>query len=148
DDLFGPFPKMTPRQFPKSGIGNDLEQIPRVEIRFAVSLSFKAEHRVRPGMNAPVDHPCKVDAQEGKARIGNRVNEMLNQISLLRFQFEILSAERDNLHPRLQAGQFGHAIAVETRAVDDEPCMKMPLRRFENASGSVLRNLFDLRIEM
>src|SRR5438128_9488431 len=71
-------------------------------------------------MNAAVDHPGEMHAEEWESRIGNRVDQMFHQLTSFGHQLIIFAAERDNLRLRIHTAHSRHPVAVQTAAIDQE----------------------------
>jgi hypothetical protein len=65
-----------------------------------------------------------MNAQERKVRVGHRVDEVLDEVALLRPELVVLATERHDLRPRLHPAEPSHAVAVEPCAVDERPRTK------------------------
>ena len=116
---------MAAGQSQKTGVGQGLGQIAQVEIGLAVALAREGQHRVGAALHRAVDHAGEVDAQEGKLRIGHRVDQRAAQVVHLRLERIILAAEWDDGRRRFAAIQRRDAVGVEPGAVDHDPRLQL-----------------------
>src|ERR1035438_3685642 len=84
-----------------------------------LAFAREGQHRVGPCFNAAVDQPREVEAQEGKARVGCRVNEVAHQVLTLRANLKVFAAEGHDARVAPLAGQLRYPVAVKSGAVDD-----------------------------
>jgi len=73
-----------------------------------------------PGFDAAMDQPREMHAEEGKPRVGHRVDQVAHQVLALRAQLVILAAEGHDAHLAPLARQLGYAVAVQAGAIDQE----------------------------
>ena len=62
----------------------------------------------------------KWHAQEGEGRIGNRVDEVFDEVPAFRAELEVLAAEGHDARRPLLAERLGDAVGVQAGAVDDQ----------------------------
>ena len=128
-------PPMPRRQSPEAWESQRLRTIFQIEIRPPVSFPLQGEHGVGPCMHRAIDHPGKMNSQEGEGRIGHRVDQGIDQTGPGRDQFVILTAKGHDLRRDLDPGHSGHAIALEAGAVQQEPRLESSLGCLAHMAG-------------
>ena len=73
--------RIAPHETPESAVCQGVKQIARIEIGLAIALAGEGQHRVGTGLDAGVNHAREVYAQEGKARVGDRVDQVAHQVA-------------------------------------------------------------------
>ena len=109
---------MPVEELPQARKTEGVAKVRRIEIGFAIAFAGQGEHRVGAGLDAAFDEPCKMNAQEGKLRIGHGIDQVAHEELALRFDFEILAAEGDDADLAFLARQLRHAVAVQSGAID------------------------------
>jgi hypothetical protein len=88
----------------------------QVEVEFAVAFPREGEDGVGAAFDAAVDHAGEVDAEEGKTRVGDGVDEVVAEVMGVGGEFEVFAFEGDDAaHGRKTSG-LGDAVGLETRA--------------------------------
>ena len=106
-------------QYPAdAGRGEDLQGIGQRDIALAVAFALQSQHGVGADGDAAVDHAGQVDAEERHRRIGDRIDQMVDDLVVLRRQLEILAAERTDDKPGIDAEHFYQPIGHQARTGD------------------------------
>src|SRR5262249_16446860 len=66
---------------PEAGKHSSLDCIAEVEIGFAIAFALQSQHSIWTRFDPAVDAPGKMNAKEGKARVGHRVNQIVNKVT-------------------------------------------------------------------
>ena len=85
-------PEMLARQAPEPGIAATSAMSRGADAAPRIALAGGCEHRVRAGVDAAVDHPREVHAEEGELRIRHRVDEARNEVAPVFGQFVVLAS--------------------------------------------------------
>ena len=102
----------------EASIGQRGDQVARVDIAASIALASERKHRIRPGDHRPVDALRQVDAEEGKAWIGDGVDQATDETARLRGERVLVAAERHDRWPPGVTAQRGDPIGLKTRARD------------------------------
>src|SRR5207248_1039680 len=109
---------------------------------FFVAFTFEGKHGVWSCFDTTGNSPREVNSEEGKARIGDRVDQIPHQIAARRNDFVVLAAERDNLQSLRISGQPHDAIAVKSAAVDREIRLNRAARRLKGDLSRISLDAF------
>ena len=104
---------------PGAGPGQRGGQLARAHDPPAVPLAGQGRHGVRSDVDAAVDAPGQMHPEERERRVRHRIDQPAHQLGP--GQLVVLAAERHDPHPRVVAGEPGHPVAVQPRAVDQHP---------------------------
>ncbi len=127
-DLVGAGAPEAGGEAPEARPGGDARRVAQRDVAPAVALALQGQHGVRPGLDAAVYHQGQVHSQEGKAGIGHGIDKAADEAPPLGRQLVVLAAEGQDAQSRIGATEAGHAIGLETGAVDQE---RRPRRRRE-----------------
>lgn len=119
-DFLPAFVPMSAGEFPERAVGECFDRIAETEICFEITFAFQGQDGVWACVDGAVNHLCEMNAEEWELGIRDRIDERLNEVTLLRDELVILAAERDDAHFGIGAGHASDAIAIETGAVNDE----------------------------
>ncbi|SUH07542.1 Uncharacterised protein [Salmonella enterica subsp. enterica] len=61
-----------------AGGAENLQGVGEGNVALTVAFAFKRQHRIRPDRDTAVDHAGKMDAEKRHCRIGDRVDQMVN----------------------------------------------------------------------
>src|SRR5262245_20395390 len=120
---------MLPRQLPESRESHGLAKIPQGEVGLVIALPLEGQDGVWASVNATINHPGKMNAEERKGRIRNRINQTLNQVPGLWRQLIVLAPERNDFGPGIHAAHSRHTVAMKAGAVDCKSSFKRSLIR-------------------
>src|SRR5262249_37072890 len=90
------------------------------------------QHCVGAGFDAARDAPREMNSEERESRIGDRVNQVPNQLPSRWENFVVLTTKRNNSKRRLLTGQSHDTVAMKTGAIDHAGGPDSALSRFEN----------------
>ena len=99
-----------------AGRTEDLQRIAERKVAFAIALALKRQHRIRPNRDAAVDHAGEMDAEKRHRRIGDRVDQMVDDMVVFRRQAEVLATERADDKTWLDAEHFHQPIGHQSGA--------------------------------
>ena len=111
----GAHARMPGDKLPKAGEGKGIDRVPQREGGAGVAFTFEGQNRVGAGLHPAVNEPGKMDAQKGKERIGNGIDQMADQVPAFRADRVILAPKRNDAGGARNARQFSHPIAMEGR---------------------------------
>jgi len=118
----------------------------QVDVEFAIAFPREGEDGVRAAFNAAVDHAGEMDAEEGEARIGDGVDEVVAEVMGVWGEFEVFAFEGDDVTRGSEASGFGDAVGLETRAGDEGRGGMVTLRGADDDAVAGFLNGDDLRI--
>src|ERR1700722_19545146 len=102
--------------FPESGIAESLRRISKTEVSTLITLTLKRQYGIWAGINAAAHPPREMHSQKGKAQVGDRINQVFDQMFALRRQIVVLAAKGNNPNLRLFAAHQADAIALQASA--------------------------------
>ena len=70
-----------------------------------IAFTLEAEHGIRTGMNAAVDHASEVHAEKRKLRIRHRIDEVAHQVPAFGLQLVVFAPERHYTSIRFRCRQ-------------------------------------------
>ena len=94
----------------------NLQRVAKREVALAIAFAFESQHRVWPDGHAAIDHAGEMHAQKWHRGVGNGVNQVVNNLVMLRRKAEILATERADDKARFEAEHFspaGQAVSPE-----------------------------------
>lgn len=120
-----------------AGGAENLRGVGEGNVALTVAFAFKRQHRIRPDRNAAIDHAGKMDAEKRHCRIGDRVDQMVNDPVVPRGQTKVLAAERADNKTGLHAQHFDQPIRHQPCTADKRSGFDFPTLRGanDNASG-------------
>src|SRR5579862_4368857 len=86
---------------------------------------MKGKNCIWPSMDATCNSARKVNAQEGKPQVRDRIDQRFDEMLALWTQVIVLAAKRDDLNLRFLPGHAGNAITVKARAIKHESSRKL-----------------------
>ncbi len=114
--LGGAGAEVLPDGFPETGEAGVLRHVAPVDGELPVVLPAQAQYRVGADGNAAVDHAGQVHPEERQLRIGDRVDQVIDDVVLRRRQTEVFAAEGDDLVVDLHPGHHRQAIRLQAGA--------------------------------
>ena len=124
--------------FPETGKSQRAHGFANADVALAVALSGPGQHGVGAGLNIAVNVAGVMDAQKGKAGVGDGIDQSLYQMVAARGQFVVLAAEGDDANGGVLAHHRRQAVGVEAAAVDDMPGLQRAPFRFQRGSAAGL----------
>src|ERR1051325_9350669 len=114
------FPKISRGHFPEAGEEHDLRKISKGKICPAITFAFETQHSIGSSMDGTIDHAREVDAKERKIRVGDWIDQAVDEITALRREFIIFAAEGHDAGSGIQFRHSRDSIAMKPRAVNDK----------------------------
>ena len=114
--LRGAGTEVVPEGFPETGEARVLGDVAPVDRKLVVVLPAQAQYGVGADGDAAVDHPRQVHAEERQFRVGDRVDQVIDDLILAGGQAEVFAAKRNDLVIDLDPGHGRQAIGLQTGA--------------------------------
>src|SRR5262249_27793685 len=105
------------RHLPEPRIRQRFQQIPGVDVELLIAFTREGEHRIGATLHPPADHAGKMHTEEGKVRVGYRIDEIAAEMLCLWLDSVVFAAEGDNLDFGLLPTQRSDAIRVQPGAI-------------------------------
>ena len=98
---------------PEPTVGDGIEEItPRKAIR-AVAVAAEHQTTIWVGLNSAMNRSTDVDTQERNAQVGNGIDQVLDQKTAFIIKLIKLTAERNDMHARVDPANAGDSVAIE-----------------------------------
>lgn len=107
-------------EVPQAWEGESVEGIVEGDVGFGVSFAGEGEHGIGAGFDATVDEASEVDAEEGEGGVGDRVNEVPNEVLGFGGEFVVFAAEGNDAGFWFFACEASDSVGVEAGAVDEK----------------------------
>src|SRR5205823_3420664 len=110
--LLDSFPRISLDKLPESAIEQGSHGISQAHIPFAVAFAIQTQHSVRTKMDVAFNCTRRVNPEKREIRIRNRIDQVLDQMALVRRKLVVFSAKRHDSDARIQAPRLCDPVAL------------------------------------
>lgn len=100
----------------------NFQRVAKREVALVVAFAFKSQHRVWPDGHAAIDHSGEMHAQKWHRGVGNGVNQVVNNLVMLRRKAEILTTERADDKARFESEHFHQPVSHQPGTANQRRC--------------------------
>jgi hypothetical protein len=120
-------------------IGQAFEQVSQVDFGFGVAFTGESENCIWSAFDATLNHPREVDPEKRKSGVGDRIDQTAAEVFRLWLQLIVFPAEGDDEALGSVARGFGHSVAVQSGAIDQQSRSPFPARGVNSGMSTIGR---------